>query len=109
MAEKGVLIAFSTGGTTYAKDLPYHVARAVAFGLSREDAIKAVTINPAKMFGLDSRLGSIEPGKDADLFIVDGDPLDARSMVKTMLINGKVIDLDNYWEKMYQEWKKRPI
>lgn len=49
-------------------------------------------------------------GKDADLFITNGDPLDLRSKVKYMFINGKKIDLaDNWWEKLYQKWSKRPI
>lgn len=109
LVKAGVMICFSSGenvGT--AKDLPYHAARAVAFGLKHEDAIKALTINPAKIFGVDDRLGSLEKGKDADLFITTSDPLDVKSEVKYLFINGKSVNLDNWWESQYNKWKKRP-
>ncbi|MGB8952891.1 MAG: amidohydrolase family protein [Candidatus Aminicenantales bacterium] len=110
LAKAGVLICFSSGeDPSTGKDLPYQAAKAVAFGLDRTEAIKALTINPARIFGLASRLGSLEPGKDADLFITTGDPLDFKSEVKYLFINGKPIDLDNWWETLYDKWKSRPI
>jgi len=110
MVKAGVTICFSSGGYVgVGKDLPYHAARAVAFGLKHEDALKALTINPAKMFGIDNRLGSLEVGKDADLFVTTGDPLDARSVVKYLFINGKRVNLDNWWETQYKKWKSRPL
>jgi imidazolonepropionase-like amidohydrolase len=109
LAEAGVVICFSSGGSpAMAKDLPYHAGRAVAFGLDRDEAIKAVTINPAKVFGVDDRIGSIEPGKDADLFITTGDPLDPKSAVKYLFIDGRKIDLSNWWEQLYDKWSNRP-
>ena len=77
LAQAGVLFCFSSGyNTTGGKDLTYHAARAVAFGLDGKAAIRALTINPAKIFGLDNQIGSLKVGKDADLFITTGDPLD---------------------------------
>jgi len=109
LVEAGVTICFSSGGSpAMAKDLPYHAARAVAFGLDHEEAIKALTINPAKVFGVEDKIGSIEIGKDADLFITNGDPLDARSEVKCLFIDGKKIDLSNWWEDLYNKWRNRP-
>jgi len=109
LSRAGVFFCFSSGGDpTIAKDLPYHAARAVAFGLSRDEAIKALTINPAKIFGVDDRLGSLEVGKDADLFICTGDPLDLRHEVKYLFINGKEIDLSNWWIELEKKWKQRP-
>lgn len=109
LAEAGVQICFSSGEQpAVSKDLPYHAARAVAFGLDREEAIRALTIHPARIFGIDDRMGSLEVGKDADLFITTGDPLDIRSEVKHMFINGREIDLANWWETLYETWKKRP-
>jgi len=110
LAKAGVTICFSSGDNPASgKNLPYFAARAVAFGLDHEKAIEALTINPAKIFGVDSFLGSLEPGKDADLFITTGDPLDSRSVVKYLFIKGKMIDLDNWWETMFKKWEKRPL
>jgi len=109
LAKAGVMICFSSGDDpALGKDLTYHAARAVAFGLDHEEAIKALTINPAKIFGVDDRLGSLEVGKDADFFITTGDPLDLRSEVKHLFISGKHIDIANWWDTLYNKWKARP-
>ncbi len=71
--------------------LPISAALAVKSGLPEEEALKSITITPAEILGLGDRIGSIEKGKDADLRVVDGDPLDARSRVKMVLINGEVV------------------
>ncbi len=110
LAKAGVLICFSSGiDPGVGKDLPYHAARAVAFGLDRAEAIKALTINPARIFGIDDRVGSLKVGKDADLFITTGDPLDLRSEVKHLFINGQDVDPNNWWDTLYNTWKERPF
>jgi imidazolonepropionase-like amidohydrolase len=110
LANAGVQICFSSGyDPALGKDLIYHAARAVAFGLDRDEAIKALTINPARVFGIDDRMGSLVVGKDADLFITTGDPLDLRSEVKHLFINGRDMDLDNWWKLLYDTWRKRPL
>ena len=110
LAKAGVVLCFSSGSDPAAsKDLTYHTARAVAFGLDREEAIKALTINPARIFGIDDRVGSLKVGKDADLFITTGDPLDLRSEVRHLFINGRDVDLNNWWKTLYETWKARPI
>lgn len=106
--EAGVLFCFSSGGSpAIAKDLTYHAARAVAFGLPHSKAIEALTINPAKIFGIEKRVGSLEPGKDADLFICDGDPLDIRTNITNLFINGKEVDITNWWIELKEKWEKR--
>jgi len=71
------------------KYLPVYAALAVREGLSSSDALKTITINPAKILGVDDRLGSIEVGKDADLVIWSGDPLDARSRAEKVFVRGR--------------------
>jgi imidazolonepropionase-like amidohydrolase len=109
LARAGVLFCFSSGDDPGAgQDLPYHAAKAVAFGLDHEEALKALTVNPARILGVSDRLGSLEPGKDADLFLTTGDPLDARSEVKHIFISGKHLDQANWWDEQYTKWKNRP-
>lgn len=71
--------------------LPIAAALAVKAGLPREEALKAITLNPAKILGIDDRYGSIEPGKMGDLVLWSGDPLDIMSKVEKVLIHGKVV------------------
>jgi imidazolonepropionase-like amidohydrolase len=71
--------------------LIYQVALAVKEGLDRETALRAVTINPARIMNVDDRIGSLEPGKDADFVIWSGDPLDVMSRVEQAWIDGRRI------------------
>ena len=65
-------------------------AFAVGRGLDEATALESITLNPARALGVADRIGSIEPGKDADIIILDGDPLDFRTFVTLALVNGKV-------------------
>jgi len=93
LAEAGVKIALiSDHPVTPVKNLPLYAALAVKAGLPRNAALKAVTINAAELLGIDDRVGSLEKGKDADLVIFDGDPLDLRSSIEKVMISGSFID-----------------
>ena len=72
------------------EQLPVQAAMAVRLGLPHEVGIRGMTINPARFLGIEHRVGSLEVGKDADLGIWSGDPIDPRSHVRTMVINGTV-------------------
>jgi len=87
--------------------LPYHAGTAAAFGLPKEEALKAVTIYPAQIFGIDKLVGSIELGKLANLIVTDGDPLEFRTRVKYMFINGKPVELTNKHTRLYERFKDR--
>ena len=92
LAEAGVPIALCTGHPSRpVRFLALEAALAVRAGLDGETALRAITLNAAAALGLDDRLGSIEPGKDADLAIVDGDPLLPTSRVTHTLIGGRVV------------------
>ncbi len=90
MHERGVLVSVNSDSSDLARRLNTEGAKAVKFGGTPEvEALKFVTINPAKQLGIDKRVGSLEPGKDADFVIWSGHPLDSRSVVLQTWIDGK--------------------
>jgi imidazolonepropionase-like amidohydrolase len=92
LAAAGVTIAITTDHPVVPINfLAHQAALSVKHGLDRDTALRALTINPARIIGIDDRLGSIEPGKDADLVIWSGDPLDVLSRVTLALMNGEEI------------------
>ena len=90
------------------KNMPYAAAQAVAFGLPADEALKGITLYPAQIAGVAARLGSIETGKDATLFVTDGDILDVRSNVKRMWIGGKEVSLETRHTRLYEKYMNRP-
>jgi imidazolonepropionase-like amidohydrolase len=107
----GVKFAFGTFGPTasmHPRNLPYQAAFAEAFGLPHEEALRAVTINAAQILGVGDQIGSIEKGKLADLIVTDGDPLEAKTQVKQVFIQGKSVDLDSKHYRLYQKYLNRP-
>lgn len=92
LCDKGLDVAIMTDHpVTPIKYLPFCAIVAYKAGMSREDALKAITINAAKVNGIEDRVGSLEVGKDADIIIMSGDPLDFMSKVTTTIINGEVV------------------
>jgi imidazolonepropionase-like amidohydrolase len=112
LAKAGVLLAFSEGteqfGASNIRNIPYSAAQARAFGLPYEDAVRGLTLNAAQMLGVSDQLGSIEPGKEATLFIADGDILDLKAQVKRMWIRGREVDLSSRHTRLYEKYRKRP-
>lgn len=104
----GVKVAFGSFGNQFARNLPYQAAQAVAFGLSQADALKAVTINAAEIWGVQDRIGSIEKGKLANLVVTDGDPLETRTQIKHLLIRGKEVSLETKHTRLYEKYLNRP-
>ncbi len=104
----GILFAFATFNSSAVRNLPYQAAASVPFGLEREDALKAVTINAARIWGVDDRIGSVEKGKWADLVLADGDLLETRTTIKQMWIRGKAVDLESRHTKLSDRYMSRP-
>jgi imidazolonepropionase-like amidohydrolase len=103
----GVPIAIQTSADNEVRNLPFEVEYAISYGLPEEAALAAVTLNPARFFGVDNRLGSIDEGKDANLVVLDGTPFRVKTHVVTELIGGKVADLSNHQTRLYEFYKKK--
>ena len=103
----GVKFAFGTFTNEFVRNLPYQAATAVAFGLPYDEALKAVTINPAEIWGASDKLGSVEKGKVADLMVTDGDPLEIQTQVKHLFIKGKEVPLTNKQTRLYEKYNAR--
>ena len=105
LAKRGVKIAFATYSDDHnARNLPYWAGYAVAFGLPPEEALKAVTINPAEMFGVADQLGSLDVGKTANVVVANGDPLDVRTDVKHVFIQGREIPLESKQTRLRDQY-----
>ena len=91
--KRGVKIAFASYDSHNSRNLPYEAGYAVAFGLPYEEALKAVTLNPAEIWGVADRLGSLDVGKSANVVIANGDPLDLKTDVKHVFIAGQEIPM----------------
>jgi imidazolonepropionase-like amidohydrolase len=108
LAQAGVKFAFGTGGYQNIRLLPYNAAISVAWGLPRDEAIKALTINAAEILGVADRIGSIEPGKLANLVVAKGDPLEIRTEITHVFINGKSVGIDTRQVDLYKKYAARP-
>jgi imidazolonepropionase-like amidohydrolase len=91
--KRGVKIAFASVEAHNARNLPYQAGFAVAFGLPYDEALKAITLNPAEIWGVADQLGSLDVGKTANVVVANGDPLDVRTDVKQVFIEGRQIPM----------------
>lgn len=112
LARAGVVVAIGNGGTAMAaattRDLPNHAAMAASFGLDRLEALRAITLNPARIFGVDARVGSLEKGKDASLAVFTGDPLLTESVVVALYDKGVSLDLTDRHKRLWERYRNRP-
>jgi imidazolonepropionase-like amidohydrolase len=105
----GVKIAFQSASAATARDLPYQVGVACAFGLPYEEALKALTINAAEILGVADRLGSLEAGKLANLIVTDGDPLEITTNLHYLFIAGKPVPLESRHTRLYLQYRQRLV
>ena len=108
LARAGVKIAFQTDNASDSRNLPYNAALATAYGLDPDVALRALTINPAEIWGVGDRYGSIEQGKVANVIVTTGDPLDVRSTVKHLFIRGQLVPFTDRHTELYDLFMSRP-
>jgi len=101
----GVKFAIITGGAHNVRDLRFQAGIAVEYGLSPETALRAITIAPAEILGVDNDLGSLAPGKIANIAIFDGDPLQPVTRVTDVVIKGHRIPMRSYQTELYEIYK----
>jgi imidazolonepropionase-like amidohydrolase len=93
--------------TWNARLLPYHAGTAVAYGLPREEALKAITLYPAQILGVADRVGSLEAGKDATLIVTDGDPLETTTEIEMAFVQGRAVDLSNRQTRLFEKYREK--
>ncbi|HEY9168600.1 MAG TPA: amidohydrolase family protein [Lutibacter sp.] len=111
LVEKGVIVAIGMEGDMErmnSRNLPFYAGTCAAFGLGKEEALKLITSNPAKILGIDSFAGTLEVGKDATLFISEGDALDMRTNKLTeAFIQGRKISLETHQTELWQRYDNK--
>lgn len=105
--DAGVKVAIATGGSENVRNAPYHAGYAATYGLGKEEALKAITLNPAEIFGVSDKLGSIQAGKQANLFISDGDPFEPMTHIEEVFIRGNKIPMVSRHTQLYEEYLDR--
>ncbi|HTF21325.1 MAG TPA: amidohydrolase family protein, partial [Chryseolinea sp.] len=107
MRKAGVTVAIRTQQTENVRNLPYNAGFAAAYGLGQEEALRAVTIVPAELFGVAGKLGSIEVGKSATLFVSDGDPFETKTNILHVFVGGWQMPMVSRQTLLYDEFLKR--
>jgi len=108
LQDAGVLYGLTGTGFWRQRNLPFEAGQAVGYGLTKEQALSMITINNAKILGIDKTTGTLETGKDANLFISTGDALDMITInVQTAFIQGRNINLDNLHKQLYRKFSAK--
>jgi len=108
LAAANVRFAFASFDNSFARRLGQNAANAVAHGLPYDEALRAVTVYPARIFGLDNQIGTIEPGKIANLIVTNGDPLELTTDVRYLFIRGQLTSTSNRHKSLYEKYLNRP-
>lgn len=107
LADAGVKVIFGTGETENVRNVVYNAGFAAAYGMDRVEAFKGLTLYAAEVWGVDDRLGSIEEGKQANLFIADGDPFEPKTQIEHVFIKGLKIPMISRHTQLYEEFLNR--
>ena len=107
MVKAGIKVAIRTNETENVRNLPFNAGFAAAYGMGVDEALKAITINPAEIFGVADKYGSIEVGKVANLVISDGDPFETKTGIRHLFIEGWKVPLESRHTLLYDEFLDR--
>jgi imidazolonepropionase-like amidohydrolase len=109
LSQAGVMVSISNDGALHgARNLGFYAGTAAAYGMDKEEALKTITSNTAKALGIENRVGTLEVGKDATLFVSNGDALDYRGNVLThAFISGKKITLPGNQQELYERYSRK--
>jgi len=105
--KRGVKIAFASFDAHNSRNLPYQAGFAVGFGLPADEALKAITLNAAEIWGVADQLGSLDTGKVANVVVANGDPLDVKTDVKRVFINGQEVPMSSRQTRLRDEYSKK--
>ncbi len=108
LAAAGVKFAFASFDNSFSRRLGQNAANAIAYGLPYDEALKAVTLYPAQIFGLAGQVGTLEQGKLASLIVTNGDPLELTTEVKYLFIRGQLTSTNNRHKTLYEKYLNRP-
>ena len=117
LSEADVSIAFASGagggfgpgGVHSVRNLPYESGTSAGYGLSPDEAFKALTLYPATIYGVDDKLGSIDPGKIANVIVTTGDPLELDTTVQHVIVNGQVTSTIDRHLRLYEKYRSRSL
>lgn len=107
LAAAGIEVALASFNTSSSRRLPQYAGVAAAYGMPWQAALEAITLAPAKIFGLDKELGTIEAGKMANVIVTTGDPLELTTEIRYLFIDGRQTSLDNKQLDLYKIYKAR--
>jgi imidazolonepropionase-like amidohydrolase len=108
LAAADVKFAFGSFDNSFARRLGQNAANAVAHGLAYDEALRAVTVNPAQIFGLGNQIGTLETGKIANVIVTNGDPLEVTTDVRYLFIRGQLTSTNNRHKSLYEKYLNRP-
>ena len=104
----GVKFAIATFNSADSRTLPYEAGNAVGYGLPKEEALKAITLRPAEIYGVADKFGTVEVGKFGNLIVTDGDPLEYKTQFKHVIIAGRDVGPANKHLELYEKYRNRP-
>jgi imidazolonepropionase-like amidohydrolase len=107
LLKAGVKVALRSNQNENTRNLPFHAGFAAAHGMGREAALRAITLTPAEIFGLADRIGSLDVGKEANLFVANGDPFEPATQVSQVFIRGWLMPADTRQTRLYDEFLQR--
>ncbi|MDA0196548.1 MAG: amidohydrolase family protein [Bacteroidetes bacterium] len=109
LVKAGLIVSLSHSGMLgHSRNLPFFAGTAASYGLDKEEALKMITSNTAKLLGIDKRVGTLETGKDATLFVSEGDALDFRTnILNYAFISGKQITLNNKQQELFERYSRK--